>query len=89
MRSAMGPQGGQLISNPIPQGAEIPAATLAPIIAKALAEAEAQKISAKAVTPFLLGRIFELTDGRSLEANIALVRNNAKLAAEIAIAMAD
>ncbi len=89
MRSAMGLRGGQLITNPIPHDAEIPAATLAPIIAKALAEAEAQKISAKAVTPFLLGRIFELTDGRSLEANIALVRNNAKLAAEIAIAMAD
>ncbi len=50
-----------------------------PIIAQALDEAEAQGISAKAVTPFLLGRIFELTEGRSLTANIALVRNNARL----------
>ena len=49
--------------------------------------AAAQNISAKAVTPFLLGRIFELTEGRSLKANIALVRNNARLAAQIAIAL--
>ncbi len=88
MRSAMGIKGGQLITNPIPKEAEIPAATLAPIIAQALAEADAQSMSAKAVTPFLLGRIFELTDGQSLKANIALVRNNARLAAQIAIAMA-
>jgi pseudouridine-5'-phosphate glycosidase len=87
MRTAMGLAGGQLVANPIPQDAEIPAETLAPFIAQALAEADAQKISAKAVTPFLLGRIFELTDGRSLTANIALVRNNAKLASQIAIAM--
>lgn len=84
MRSAMGLAGGQLICNPIPADAEIPASTLAPAIAQALLEAETQNISAKAVTPFLLGRIFELTDGRSLTANIALVRNNARLAAQIA-----
>ena len=87
MRAAMGLAGGQLVTNPIPIADEIPAATLAPIIAKALAEARAQKISAKAVTPFLLDQIFALTDGRSLTANIALVRNNARLAAEIAQAM--
>jgi pseudouridine-5'-phosphate glycosidase len=87
-RTAMGLQGGQLVANPIPQEAEIPADVLAPIIAQALHEADALGISAKAVTPFLLGRIFELTEGRSLTANIALVRNNARLAAQIAIAMA-
>ncbi|MFG5381965.1 pseudouridine-5'-phosphate glycosidase [Yoonia sp. R2-816] len=87
IRTAMGLKGGQLVTNPIPQKDEIPAATLAPIIDQALGEADAQNISAKAVTPFLLGRIFELTDGRSLTANIALVRNNARLAAQIAIAM--
>lgn len=87
-RTAMGLSGGQLIANPIPKEAEIPAEVLRPIIDQALAEADAQGISAKAVTPFLLGRIFELTDGRSLTANIALVRNNARLAAQIAIAMA-
>ncbi|PUB12824.1 pseudouridine-5'-phosphate glycosidase [Yoonia sediminilitoris] len=88
MRTAMGLKGGQLVTNPIPAEAEIPAETLAPIIAQALAEADAQKISAKAVTPFLLQRIFELTEGRSLTANIALVRNNAQLAAQIAISLA-
>jgi pseudouridine-5'-phosphate glycosidase len=88
-RTAMGLSGGQLITNPIPKDAEIPAEVLKPIIDQALAEADAQGISAKAVTPFLLGRIFELTDGRSLIANIALVRNNARLAAQIATAMGD
>lgn len=86
-RTAMGLRGGQLVTNPIPQDAEIPAEILAPVIAQALREADDLQISAKAVTPFLLGRIFELTDGRSLTANIALVRNNARLAAQIAIAM--
>ncbi len=86
-RTAMGLKGGQLVANPIPHAAEIPADVLAPIITQALTEADAQGVSAKAVTPFLLGRIFELTDGRSLTANIALVRNNARLAAQIAIAM--
>ncbi len=86
-RTAMGLSGGQLVCNPIPKGAEIAADILAPVIAQALAEAEAQKISAKAVTPFLLDRIFTLTEGRSLAANIALVRNNAALAAKIAAEM--
>jgi pseudouridine-5'-phosphate glycosidase len=83
-RAAMGLGGGQLVANPIPQADEIPAATLAPLIAQAQAEAAAQAIAAKSVTPFLLERIFELTGGASLTANIALVRNNARLAAEIA-----
>ena len=87
MRGAMGLAGGQLVTNPIPAEAEITAEELRPIIDLALSEADAQGISAKAVTPFLLGRIFELTEGRSLTANIALVRNNARLAAEIAIAL--
>ncbi|MCD9150042.1 pseudouridine-5'-phosphate glycosidase [Pseudophaeobacter flagellatus] len=83
-RRAMGLPGGQLIANPIPLDAEIPAADLAPVIAQAQSEADAKGVSGKAVTPFLLQRIFELTEGRSLTANIALVRNNARLAAEIA-----
>lgn len=87
MRAAMGLSGGQLVANPIPTADQIKADVLAPIISQALSEAEAQNISAKAVTPFLLGRIFELTEGRSLTANIALVRNNARLAAKIAIHM--
>ena len=84
MRAALGLPGGQLVANPIPEADEIPAATLAPVVAQALDEAEARGIAAKAVTPFLLSRIFDLTEGRSLEANIALVLNNARLAARIA-----
>ena len=88
MRGALGLPGGQLVANPIPAEAEIPSDVLAPHIAKALSEAEAQGIAAKAVTPFLLQRIFELTHGASLEANIALVLNNARLGAKIASEMA-
>ena len=84
MRARLGLTGGQLIANPIPRRSEIPRAEISPIIEVALAEARDQGISAKAVTPFLLQRIFELTQGRSLTANIALVLSNARLAAEIA-----
>ena len=63
-RTAMGLRGGQLVANPIPRDAEIPAYVLAPIIEQALAEEVAKGITAKDVTPFLLGRIFELTDGK-------------------------
>jgi len=84
MRAALGLPGGQLVANPIPHADQIPAETLAPLIARALAEAEAQRIASKKVTPFLLDRLYHLTDGQSLTANIALVRNNARLAARIA-----
>jgi len=84
LRQAIGLPGGQLIANPIPDADQISAHTLAPIIAQAQAEANAQAVRGKNVTPFLLNRIFELTEGRSLTANIALVRNNARLAAQIA-----
>ena len=83
-RAAMGIPGGQLIANPIPPEAEIDRATLAPIIAQATGDANRHGITGKGVTPYLLQRIYELTEGRSLTANIALVRNNARLAAEIA-----
>ena len=76
------------MANPIPAEAEIPRETMLPVIEQALREAEERGISAKAVTPFLLSRIFDLTEGRSLDANIALVLNNARLAARIAIALA-
>lgn len=84
MRARLGLPGGQLVANPIPDAAEIPRAEIMPHIEAALAEAEAKGIAAKAVTPFLLQRIFELTDGRSLTANIELVLNNARLGAAIA-----
>ncbi|WGI20379.1 pseudouridine-5'-phosphate glycosidase [Amylibacter sp. IMCC11727] len=88
MRATLGLKGGQLVANPIPTEAELSRAYLEPIIAQAVSEAEAQGIAAKGVTPFLLGRIVELTEGKSLTANIALVRNNAKLASEIAVSLA-
>jgi pseudouridine-5'-phosphate glycosidase len=84
MRVRLGLPGGQLVANPIPMEAEIPRDVIIPHIEAALAEAEAQGIAAKAVTPFLLQRIFELTEGRSLASNIALVLNNARLGAAIA-----
>lgn len=87
-RAALGLPGGQLVANPIPLLAEIPRSEITPHIEQALAEAKDQQIAAKSVTPFLLNRIFELTNGRSLTANIALVLNNARLGASIAVALA-
>jgi len=88
MRAKLGVAGGQFVANPIPHDAEIPRAEIDPFINQALVEAATQGITAKAVTPFLLQRIFELTQGRSLTCNIALVKNNARLAAQIARALA-
>ena len=87
MRAQLSIPGGQLVANPIPTKDEIPATELAPVIAQAQADADAHGIRGKGVTPYLLQRIFELTEGRSLQANIALVRNNARLAARIAQAL--
>ena len=84
MRHQLGLPGGQLIANPVPATEQISQIEMAPFIQTALADADRQGIVGKAVTPFLLQRIFDLTEGRSLTANIALVRSNARLAAEIA-----
>ena len=86
MRRALGIPGGQLVVNPIPAESEIPRAEMIPVVDAALADAAAQGIAAKEVTPFLLDRIYALTEGRSLTANIALVLSNARLAARIAAA---
>jgi pseudouridine-5'-phosphate glycosidase len=88
MRGSLGLPGGQLVANPIPADAEIKAGVMAPHIEAALAEAAEQGIAAKEVTPFLLERIGAATGGAALAANIALVRNNARLAARIAVALA-
>lgn len=88
-RRDLGLPGGQLIANPIPENAEIPRDVIDPIIEQALADAARDKILAKNVTPFLLDRIFHLTEGRSLSANIALVKNNARLAAAIAVELSN
>lgn len=87
MRARLGLPGGQLVANPIPAEAEIPRESILPAIEAALAEAAARGIAAKEVTPFLLSRIFDLTRGGSLSANIALVLDNARLAARIAAAI--
>ena len=87
LKVRLGLKGGQLVANPILEADELPRAVILPHIEAALAEADAKGIAAKAVTPFLLQRIFELTGGRSLDANIALVLNNARLAAGIARAL--
>lgn len=84
LRSALGVPGGQLIANPIPAEAEIPHSEIDPIITQALDDATRSGLVGKSVTPFLLQRIFDLTQGRSLTANIALVLNNARLGAQIA-----
>jgi pseudouridylate synthase len=88
MRSRLGLTGGQLVANPIPVEAEIPRQRLAPQIEAALAEAAGRGVAAKAVTPFLLARIGEATEGAALDANVALVLNNARLAARIAAELA-
>jgi pseudouridine-5'-phosphate glycosidase len=79
--------GGALIANPIPAGDALEYREIEEIIGRAVQEAENRGIQGKEVTPFLLARIVELTGGASLEANIALVKNNARLAAEIAAAV--
>jgi pseudouridine-5'-phosphate glycosidase len=80
----LGLEGGVVICNPIDASDEIPAAEMAGLIEKAVAEAAGRGVSGKAVTPYILTRLVGLTSGRSLRANIALVRSNARLAAEIA-----
>ena len=87
LKARLGLKGGQLVANPILEADELPRAVILPHIEAALAEAAENGIAAKSVTPFLLQRIFELTGGRSLTANIALVLNNARLAAGIARAL--
>jgi len=83
----LGMKGGILVTNPIPAANAIPAARMEPIIAKASAEAIEKGIHGQKLTPFLLGRISELTKGKSLQANLALLLNNARLAAQIATEM--
>ncbi len=78
--------GGVLVANPIPESDAMDPAYIEGIIEGALQDAGDRGIVGKEVTPFLLGRIVELSNGRSLKANIALVRNNARVAGEIAVA---
>ncbi|CCU81081.1 Pseudouridine 5'-phosphate glycosidase [Halanaerobium saccharolyticum subsp. saccharolyticum DSM 6643] len=84
----LGLDGGVLIANPVPEADEIEYSVINEKIEQALAEAKEKRISGKELTPFLLDRIKEITDGKSLETNIALVRNNAVVGAKIAKAFA-
>lgn len=86
-RQALGIDGGVLVANPVPAADEIPATEMAGYIEAAQKAAEAQNVTGKAVTPFLLGKILEITNGRSLKTNIALVENNARVAARVARAL--
>lgn len=81
--------GGTLIAVPVPAAYELPAGQLEEAIASALAEAQAQGIKGSATTPFLLAWIERQTGGASLKANVALLENNAAVAAQIAVALAD
>jgi pseudouridine-5'-phosphate glycosidase len=85
---AMGLGGGVVIANPIPAAHAMPRAVIDAAIAQALSDAQAQGISGKQTTPFLLERVNALTGGNSLAANIELVLNNARLASAVAVALA-
>ena len=79
--------GGLLVAVPVPEEDEIPLAAIEPLIERALADSEAAGLRSAEVTPYLLRRIAELTGDRSLRANLALLRNNARVAAAIAAAL--
>jgi pseudouridine-5'-phosphate glycosidase len=85
----LGIRGGLDIANPIPEADEVPAEQIAAIIEQALGDMDAKGVKGKEATPFLLGRIVEITGGESLRANIALVKNNARLGTAIAVAYAE
>lgn len=78
-------KGGAVIANPIPEEYALDEQTINKVIESALKEAEERHISGKNVTPFLLGKVKELTEGKSLDANIALVKHNAAVGAKIAV----
>jgi pseudouridine-5'-phosphate glycosidase len=82
--SELGLESAISVANPVPASDEVPAERIDAVIAQALAEADERGVTGKDVTPYLLGRIVELTGGESLRANIALVYNNARLGAAIA-----
>ena len=82
----LGIPGGIAIANPVPAAEEMPRDVMDGVIAQALRECDERGITGKDITPFLLGRIVEITDGASLRTNIALVRNNARLGAALAVA---
>ena len=84
----LGLSGGVVVANPVPEAHAMPKAEIDAMTEQALREADEQGVCGKAVTPFLLARIKQLTGGRSLDTNIALVKNNARLGAALAVQLA-
>lgn len=84
----MGLSGGAIIANPVPEQHQLDPDLMQRAITEAITEAETRNIRGKAITPFLLAKIEQLTGGKSLAANIELVLNNARLASEIAVELA-
>ena len=84
----LGLEGGVVLSTPVPEAAAMASDEIDVLTRQALAEASAQGIAGKAVTPFLLARIKALTSGRSLATNIAIVKHNAEVGARLALALA-
>ena len=84
----LGLSGGVVVANPVPEAHAMPKAEIDAMTEQALREADEQGVCGKAVTPFLLARIKQLTGGRSLDTNIALVKNNAVLGAALAVQLA-
>lgn len=87
-KAELGLPGGVLICVPVPEAYELPAAEAGAAIEQALAEAGARGIRGRDITPFLLARVAELTSERSLRANLALLENNVRVGAQIALALA-
>lgn len=85
----LGLNGGLVVANPIPEEHALDDAAIGKAIAEALAEADVQGVAGKDATPFLLARLERLTGGESLKANVALVKHNAAVAADIAVAWAE
>ena len=85
----LGLRGGAVIANPVAAADEIPAPEMAAFLVASVAEAERDRVTGKAVTPRILARLVEMTGGRSLRTNIALVESNARLAAGIAVALSE
>ncbi|MBM7608198.1 pseudouridine-5'-phosphate glycosidase [Lysinibacillus composti] len=83
----LGLRGGAVVANPIPEEQALDKDFITGIIGSALNEAEEKGVKGKDVTPFLLAKVKDLTEGKSLDANIALVKNNAKIGAGIAVAL--
>ncbi|CAN5359594.1 pseudouridine-5'-phosphate glycosidase [soil metagenome] len=87
LRNRTRERAGVLVSVPIPESAELDVAELDSVLSDALASCEHRGIVGAAVTPYVLGRVAEATEGRSIPANLALAENNARVAAEIAVAL--